>query len=62
MCILWMVLYCISCKFVLVVMEKMFLLICIQKSGLGDRARSFSHFEVGSVMEVSDNEKKFIHF
>lgn len=49
-----MVLYCINCKFVLVVIEKMLLLICIQKSGLGERAKSFSHFEVGSVMEVSE--------
>ena len=31
MCILWVVLYCISCKFVLVVMGKMVLLICIWK-------------------------------
>ena len=36
----------------LVVIEKIFSLILIQKSGLGGRARSSSHLVVGSVMEV----------
>lgn len=49
---LWIVLYCINCRFVLVVIEKIFSLICIQKSGLGERAKSFSHLVVGSDMEV----------
>lgn len=56
MCNRWMVLYCISFRFVLVVMETMFLLIWVQKSGLkGLRgAKSFSHFLTGSHMKVTD--------
>ena len=45
-----MVLYCMSCKLVLVVIVKMFLQICVQKSGSGDNARSHSHLGLGSVI------------
>lgn len=40
-----MVLYCMSCK--LVVAVKMFLQICVQKSGSGGNARSHSPFRFG---------------
>lgn len=40
---------CIRCKFESVIIEKMFLLIWFQKSGLEDRVKSMSHFVVGSL-------------
>lgn len=49
-----MVLYCTSCKFVSVVMEKMFLLISMLKLGLGEKVKSFSHLMTGSDMEVTE--------
>ena len=51
-----MVLYCMSCKLVLVVIIKMFLQICVQKSGLGDNARSHSHLGLGSLNVGLDEE------
>lgn len=45
-----MVLYCMSCKLVLVVILKMFLQMCVQKSGSGDNVRSLSHFSLGRVI------------
>lgn len=49
-----MVLYCISCKLVLAAIEKMFLSICMQKLGLGEKVTSFSHLMNGTDMEVSE--------
>lgn len=43
-----MVLYCISCKFVLAVMEKKF------GWGLGEKVTSFSHLMTGTDMEVTE--------
>ena len=45
-----------NCTFVFVVIENVFLHISIQKSGLGERFKSFSHFFIGSVMDVSEVE------
>ena len=51
-----MVLYCMNCKLVLVVIKKMFLHICLQKSGLGDNARSRSHLAFESVIVKLDEK------
>lgn len=46
-----MVLYCMSFRLVLEVMENIFLQTFVQKSGVGGSTRSFSHFALGSVTE-----------
>ena len=43
----------------LVGIENVFLHISIQKSGLEERLKSFSHFFIGSVMDVSEVEISF---
>lgn len=59
MWVLWMVLYCMSCNLVLVVIVKVFLQICVQKSGSGDSIRSLSHFPLGRVIVRLDEAVKF---
>lgn len=56
-CVLWMILYWISWRFVFVVIEKMFLLISVPTSIEGDMVRSVFQLALGTVMVFSEDSK-----